>query len=97
MEKDSVFRYLIGSGSRNTNLISTYSSHAGLDFVHSQRYLIRMADQFFSVSVAESFYNVKYEPSIIKFKSWSNNLSNENINTGISVFFKTKRALEYQN
>ena len=30
-------------------------------------------------------------------KSWSNKLSNENINTGVSVVFKTNRELEFQN
>ena len=30
-------------------------------------------------------------------KSQSYNLSNENINTGVSVVFKTKRELKYQN
>ena len=71
MEKDSVFRYLIGSGSRNTNLISTYSSHAGLDFCTFTTISNTNGRLVFSVSVAESFYNVKYEPSIIKFKSQS--------------------------
>ena len=36
--------------------------------------------------IAESFYNVNYY-----VKSSSDNLSNENIKTGVSVVFKTKR------
>ena len=39
---------------------------------------------------AESFYNIKYGLSIIMSKL-SKNLTNENINTGVSVVFKTKR------
>jgi hypothetical protein len=42
---------------------------------------------------AESFYYVKYWLSIIKSKI---SLSNENINTGVSVVFKTKHELKYQ-
>ena len=40
----------------------------------------------------QSFYYVNYY-----VKSLSNNLSNENINTGVSVVFKTKRELKCQN
>ena len=46
---------------------------------------------------AESFYYVNYGLSIITVKSQSNNLSNENINTDVSVVFKTKRELKCQN
>ena len=41
----------------------------------------------------ESFYYVNYGLSIIT----SNKLSNENINTGVSVVFKTKRELKCQD
>ena len=43
---------------------------------------------------AESFYYVKYWLSIIMSKV---SLSNENINTGVSVVFKTKHELKCQN
>ena len=45
--------------------------------------------------VFESFYCVNYGSSI-QVKSQSNNLS-ENINTGVSVVFKTKYVLKCQN
>ena len=45
-------------------------------------------------TLAESFYNVKYGSSIIMSKV---SLSNENINTGVSVVFKTKRELKCPN
>ena len=46
----------------------------------------------------ESFYYVNYGPSIImNIESWSNNFSNENISTGVSVVFKTKHEWKYQN
>ena len=41
--------------------------------------------------LAESFYYVNY------VKSSSNNLSNEGINTGVSVVFKAKCELRSQN
>ena len=44
-------------------------------------------------STVESFYYVNYGLSIIT----SNKLSNENINTGVSVVFKTKRELKCQD
>ena len=44
-------------------------------------------------TIAESFYNVKYGLSIITSKVSQKNLSNEIINTGVSVVFKTKREL----
>ena len=49
-------------------------------------------------TIAESFYYVNYGSSIITSKvSLSNNLSNENINTGVSVVFKTEHELKCQN
>ena len=46
-----------------------------------------------SYTITESFYYVNYGSSIIA----SNNLSNENINNGVSAVFKTKRELKCQN
>ena len=50
-------------------------------------------------SKAESFYYVKYGSTIINYcvKSQSNNLSNENINIGVSDVFKTKCELKCRN
>ena len=51
---------------------------------------------YFVWIIAESFYNVNYGSSIIMSKV-SNNLSNNNINTGVSVVFKTTSELKCQN
>ena len=49
-------------------------------------------------TLAEFFYYICYLWIINYYvKSQSNNLSNENINTGVSVVFKTKRELKCQN
>ena len=51
---------------------------------------IAMHNRFKFILKAESFYNVKFGLSIITSKVRKINVSNENINTGVFVGFKTK-------
>ena len=48
-------------------------------------------------AIAESFYNIKYGSSIITSKVSQKISVIKNMNTGISVVFKTKRELKCQN
>ena len=60
-------------------------------------YPFRHTGELFYVVLAESFYYVNYGSSIITSKVSQINVSNENLNTGVSVVFKTKRESKCQN
>ena len=52
--------------------------------LHTDRVDCQGCSKWQNEARAESLYNLNYGPSIIYVKSFSNNVSNENIKTGVS-------------